>query len=105
MYLTETARYGFYLLGYKLFTSETNKVNVRFTSDVSRTAPGFILDVRSTSCDSIESIVQEIVVAAGEVLKDALTTDTESDGLYPNNARQEWKIVTDENNVNIRFQC
>ena len=53
------------------------------------------MDVRSTSCDS----VQEVVVAAKEVLEDAIVTDTASDGLYPDRAVQSWRINTEENQV------
>ena len=86
--------------GYELFTSKTNSVNVRFTSDYSVGRSGFTADVRSISCDSVDSGVQEIVITAGEVIKDALVTETES-GLYRNLALQEWKIKADENQVNM----
>ena len=38
-------------------------------------------------------------VAAGDILEGAIVTDTESDGNYPNNACQEWKIITVDNEV------
>ena len=100
LYLIVTKKDGTYLPGYELFTSETNSVNVRFTSDIGQRRRGFTLDVKSISCPP-PHVVQEIVVAAGEVVKDALITDTESDGLYPNRAWQEWQVITDENKVNI----
>ena len=90
-------------------------MDVRFTSDDSVTESGFSLDIRSTSCteaanleedkepseiiDNCNDPVEEVVVAAGETLKGALVTHTESDGRYPNRACQEWKIITDETQV------
>ena len=44
------------------------------------------------------------MVATGEVLEDAIVTDTDSDERYPNYALQQWEIITDENQVNIWFQ-
>ena len=99
LYFTETRKEGHYLSG-ELFTSETNNVNVKFTSDESVTRSGFTLDIRSTLCYS----VQEVVVAPGEVLEGAIVSYTQSDGLYPNRALQDWSITTEENQVCIVFQ-
>ena len=49
-------------------------------------------------CDDPE----EVRVAAGEVLEGALITHTESDGKYPFNACQAWKIITDSNQVSSK---
>ena len=51
------------------------------------------------SDEGCDDPVQEVRVAAGQVLEGAIVSDTESDGLYPNNACQEWKIITDVNLV------
>ena len=48
--LTETRREGHYSTGDILFTSESNSVTARFTSDLSITKSGFTLDVQSISC-------------------------------------------------------
>ena len=50
LYLIETRREGTYQTGDVLFTSQTNSVNVRFTSDDNVRGNGFWLDVRSTAC-------------------------------------------------------
>ena len=76
-------------------------MDVRFDSNSNGRDIGFTLDARSTSCDYG---VKEVRIAAGEVLEDALVSDTDSDGLYPNNAWQKWNIITDESQVNIWFQ-
>ena len=52
----------------------------------------------SGSCD-----IQDVHIAAGEILTDALVTNTESDGNYPNHACQDWMIIGDENQVNVVF--
>ena len=98
LYFTETHKEGRYVSG-ELFTSETNNVDVRFTSDGSVTRSGFSLNIRSTLCYS----VQEVVVAPGEVLEGAIASYTQSDGLYPNSALQDWIITTEENQVYIMF--
>ena len=83
-----------------------------FTSDSTIRRSGFSLDIRSTSCaeadeesirlpDSCDDTTQEIVVAAGEVLEGTIASPTESDGLYPNRACQEWNIITDANQVHM----
>ena len=43
--------------------------------------------------DGCDDTVQEIVVSAGEELEGAIVTDTQSDGLYPNHACQNWNIT------------
>ena len=101
LYLTETRFSGAYPSGHVLFVSETDSMDVRFDSNSNGRDIGFTLDARSTSCDYG---VKEVRIAAGEVLEDALVSDTDSDGLYPNNAWQKWNIITDENQVNIWFQ-
>ena len=132
--LTETRKEGLYSTGDILFTSETNNVNVRFTSDYTITRSGFTLDVQSISCadrpqypqqgdndhhttsaypdftdgnpnysennGGCDVSVQQIELAARQFLQDALVSDTGSDGLYSNNACQNWHIITDENKVN-----
>ena len=116
-YLTVTSHEGFIPTGDVLFTSETNNVDVRFTSDHSRTKTGFTLDIRSTLCSEIvtpeedidvivycEPPAQQLVINAGEVLQGALVTDTEDSGNYSNNACQKWIIRTDENMVYLVFQ-
>ena len=131
LYLTETQKDGNYSSDNVLFTSETNSVIVRFTSDWGITSIGFSLDVRSISCADRERYPvtgnqqeneyttsgypeenyssgsgnhggcesEEIEMAAGEMFQGALVTQTGSDGSYPDNACQEWKITTTENQV------
>ena len=53
-------------------------------------------------CDEYR-LIQEIQIATGQVLPGALVTNTESDGDYPNNACQQWKIIADENQVRSIF--
>ena len=113
LYLTETKTAGIKANGDVLFTSETNSVDVRFTSDNSITYSGFYLDIRSAlcsdplnteeydDCDDITS--EELAIAAGDFLEGALVTDTE-DGKYPNPACQNWNIMTDENQVYVFSQ-
>ena len=105
---TETRREGHYYTGDILFTSETNNVNVRFTSDRSWTMRGFSLDVQSISCadrsqypqyNACDESVHEVQLAEDEVQQGALVTNTQSDGNYPNNACQNWNIIADENQV------
>ena len=85
LYLTETSRDGEYMDGEILFTSETNNVDVRFTSDSSERRTGFTLDVRSIPCsDRVihpqiedeepgepcdDGTAEDVVIAAGEVLE------------------------------------
>ena len=98
---------SYYGIGQTLFRSQTNNVDVTFTSDYKGRRSGFSLDVRSTLCawpDFCDDPVEEVVVAANETLEGAIVTHTEEDGLYPNNACQDWKIITDENQVYIVFQ-
>ena len=119
-YLTEINHSGAIPTGAVLFTSETNNVDVRFTSDNSVTRIGFTLDIRSTLCSEIvtpdeeeeenssenceDRPAQELVIGAGEVLQGALVTDTGNDFNYPNNACQKWNIMADENQVYLVFQ-
>ena len=98
LYIIVTKRDGAYQTGYNLFTSQTNTVNVRFTSDNRDRRSGFRLDVRSTSCDSVDSTVKKVTVATGEVLEDTLVSVNYPNS-YPNNAWQQWNIITDENQV------
>ena len=59
LYFTVTKRDGYYPADYDLFTSETNNVDVIFTSDNSEVRSAPRLDVRSTSCDFCTSYCQE----------------------------------------------
>ena len=106
---TETRREGHYSTGDILFTSETNRVNARFTSDLSVRRSGFTLDVQSISCADRENYqqqpttsgypnypngnpnysgnnvgcdesVHEVQLAAGDEQQAALVTETEVDG-------------------------
>ena len=102
LFLTVAQKDGRRVAGEVLFTSETNNVAVKFTSDHSLTRSGFSLDVRSISCENHGSCdAEEVQIDAGDVLQDALVTHTDSDGEYPNHACQEWSINTDENQVYI----
>ena len=49
--------------------------------------------------------VHEVQLSAGQFLRDALVSDTESDGLYPNHTCQNWNIITDENRVSYLQPC
>ena len=51
---------------------------------------------RSTNCAE-----EEIKIAAGEFLHDALVTDTGDDGRYPVNACQKWSIMAEDNQVYV----
>ena len=121
LYLTETSRDGEYMDGDALFRSETNNVDVTFTSDSTERRTGFTLDIRSTLCSNLEHseedeededtsvdcadrTAQEVVIAAGELLEGALVSDTENDGNYPDYACQNWNIMTDENQVYVMFK-
>ena len=99
LYFTETSEGGNHPPGYLLYKSETNNVDVKFTSDHVLRFRGFSLDVRSISCTESGYHIQEVVVAAGETLEGAIVSDTGSDGNYRNNARQDWNIITDTNQV------
>ena len=109
-FILETRREGDYSTGDILFISETNNVNVEFTSDDIYRYKGFMLDVQSISCADRKNYphpedfnchesVQEVLVATDQFLHGVLVVDTESDGLYPNHACQNWNIITDENRV------
>ena len=124
MYFTETRRDGNYLSGDILFTSETNNVDVRFSSDFRETRTGFTLDVRSIPCSDRANFQQldeessmnpgdtangdcgdrQVVVAAGKELRDALIINrTEKDIDYWKDPCRDWTITTDENQVNLLF--
>ena len=83
----------------KSYSHQTNSVDVEFTTDFGVRYNGFTLDVRSTPCtdvvevhqikeDVCDDTVQEVMVPAGEMLKDALVTHRVSNdvGDYPNSA-------------------
>ena len=112
LYLTETNREGVIATGNILFTSDTNNLDVRFSSDYSKRYSGFSLDIRSTLCSDLENphededcdgTSQDLVIAAGEFLHCALVTNSDNNGRYLNNACQNWNIMTDENQVNVSF--
>ena len=48
----------------------------------------------SGGCDT-----QDLQIGAEQVLEDAIVTNTENDGNYPNNECQHWNIIADENQV------
>ena len=50
LYFAARDRYGNYSAGYVLFTSDTNSVDVGFTSDRTIAFSGFTLDVESVAC-------------------------------------------------------
>ena len=110
----EIRREGVYYTGGILFTSKTNSVDVRFTSDWSQGFPGFSLDIRTIPCSEVDGEcqsndrcvlpVQEMVLAAGEFLPGAIVSHTLSNGRYANQACEDWSITTDENQVYIVFQ-
>ena len=58
LFFTATRREGHYSTGDILFTSETNNVNARFTSDLSIRRSGFTLDVQSIPCADGENFPQ-----------------------------------------------
>ena len=142
LFLTEKRREGDYSTGDILFTSDSNNVNARFTSDYSVRRSGFTLDVQSIPCSDRENFPQhddfnphdvyssttsypeytegngnysgnnggcdesaeEVVIAARQLLQGAIVTDTENDGQYPNHACQNWNIIADENQVDIKLK-
>ena len=55
---TEKRREGDYSTGDILFTSDSNNVNARFTSDYSVRRSGFTLDVQSIPCSDHENFPQ-----------------------------------------------
>ena len=105
---TEIRKYGDnYGIGQLLFISDTNNVDVTFTTSRIGRRSGFSLDVRSSSCtelDFCDGPVQEVEITAGVTLEDAIVSDTHSNGKYRHNACQDWKITTDDNQVYIVFQ-
>ena len=66
--LTETRREGHFATGVILFTSETNNVNARFTSDYSVRRSGFTLDVQSVACGEYGFVLQVMILTSGEYL-------------------------------------
>ena len=113
LFLTETRRSSRFSTGDILFTSETNSVNAKFTSDDSVRESGFTLDVQSIPCSDRDTYPQHSVcddygqglnIAPGEVLQAALVTDTDDDGNYPNNACQNWYIVANEDQVHVMLK-
>ena len=127
LYLAETRKDGYYSAGEVLFISQTNNVDVKFTSDSSVTATGVTMNIRSISCADRDNFSQTDMghhsthspehpgetpdscdeqrteITAGEVLTGALAINTGNDGNYPNNACQQWNVIADENHVNIFF--
>ena len=57
-YLTETRKEGYYSTGDILFTSQTNNVDVKFTSDYSVRRSGFRLSIRSILCTDRDNFLQ-----------------------------------------------
>ena len=57
-YFTETRKDGYYSTGDVLFTSQTNNVDVKFTSDYRVTRGGFRLNIRSILCTDHDNITQ-----------------------------------------------
>ena len=82
LFLTVHKREGHYSVGEVIYTSEINSVDVSFTSNSWERRSGFTLDVRSTSCivnaeedvEVCDDTVQEVMVSAGQMLGDALST-------------------------------
>ena len=123
LYLTEMRKDGNYVTGSVLFVSHTSSVDVKFTSDYYLTFPGFRLDVRSIDCADRDTLTlaiqhsisygnkfckppQDVMVSTGEVLEDAITTETDSNGNYIKYTYERWNILTDENQVNkFKFYC
>ena len=112
LYLAETRADGkYYSSGSVLFDSETNSVDVRFTSDHGTRKSGFTLDVSTIPCSWTTGYcgpfstgeVQDVMVAPGEVLEDVIATPTEDDGLYANDVCLDWNIITDEGKVRTVF--
>ena len=58
LFLAEKRREGDYSTGDILFTSDSNNVNARFTSDYSVRRSGFTLDVQSIPCSDRENFPQ-----------------------------------------------
>ena len=63
-YLTETRKEGYYSTGDVLFTSETNNVDVKFTSDYSVTRSGARMNIRSILCTDRDNFLQTDVSTA-----------------------------------------
>ena len=63
-YLTETRKEGYYSTGDVLFTSQTNNVDVKFTSDFSVRRSGFRLNIRSILCTDRDNFLQTDVSTA-----------------------------------------
>ena len=59
--ITETRREGLYTTGYVLFSSQTNSVNVKFTSDNARRRSGFTLDVQSVACGEYGFLLLDMI--------------------------------------------
>ena len=64
LYLTETRRDGDYSTDNVLFTSQTNAVDIRFTSDFSVRRSGASIDIRSISCTDRDNFPQILVNTA-----------------------------------------
>ena len=58
LYFTEIRKDGYYSTGDVLFTSQTNNVDVKFTSDYSVTRSGFRLNIRSILCTDRDNFSQ-----------------------------------------------
>ena len=88
LYITEYRKSGNRPTGQVLFTSRTNNVDVRFTSDEDERRKGFTLDITSMACADVPNpcddvIAQEVVVPTGEVLESALFTEWERNSFIP----------------------
>ena len=109
-YLTDSRRDGEYPTGDILWTSGSKSALVTFTSDSMGRRLGFKLDVRSVPCTDRENYpatrscgepVQEVMVAAGEVLEGFIVHPLGPFGRYPDDVCKEWSIITDDNKVQI----
>ena len=69
LYLTETRREGNYPNGDVLFASETNNVEVEFTSDFSERRTGFALNVRSVNCGTYSCIMCMFCTLGAQALR------------------------------------
>ena len=95
LYLSETRRDDGYASDSVLFVSETNSVDVKFTSDKSSNYPGFTLDVRSIDCadraryplagNSFCNAPNLFELGVGQTLEGVIAMETDSNGKYLSN--------------------
>ena len=85
LFLTEKRREGHYSTGDILFTSDSNNVNAKFTSDFSVRRNGFTLDVESIPCSDRANYPEEADFNPHDFYSNTTSYPEYTDGNYSGN--------------------